>query len=110
MSDQTAYIIGVDIGTSSTKSIVLGMNGKTGTVFQRAYPTLHPQPGYSEQDPEEILRAVVAAVREAAAGMGYAPAAVSFSSAMHSIMAINGDGAALTPLIIWADNRSEPYA
>lgn len=110
MSDQTAYIIGVDIGTSSTKSIVLRMSGKTGTVFQQAYPTRHPQPGYSEQDPEEILRAVKAAIREAVAGMGQAPAAVSFSSAMHSIMAVNREGTALTPLIIWADNRSEPYA
>lgn len=110
MSDHTAYIIGVDIGTSSTKSIVQGMDGKIRGVFQQAYVTSHPQPDYSEQMPRVILEAVMAGIREAAARMGYAPAAVSFSSAMHSIMAIGADGDELTPLIIWADNRSEPNA
>ncbi|SEW09822.1 gluconokinase [Chitinophaga arvensicola] len=110
MSDHTAYIIGVDIGTSSTKSIVRGMNGKILGVFQQAYLTDHPEPGYSEQDPEVILNAVIAGIRAVVAEVGGAPAAISFSSAMHSIMAIDGSGAALTPLIIWADNRSEPQA
>lgn len=110
MSDHSAYIIGVDIGTSSTKSIVLGMNGKILAVFQQAYETRHPAPGYSEQDPEVILAAVKAGIRAVVAEVGGAPAAISFSSAMHSIMAIDGAGAALTPLIIWADNRSEPQA
>ena len=110
MSDHTTYIIGVDIGTSSTKSIVLGMNGKIRASFQRPYPTRHPHPGYSEQDPEEILLAVKAAIREVVTQMDSAPAAISFSSAMHSIMAIDTEGAALTPLIIWADNRSESCA
>jgi gluconokinase len=110
MSDHTAYIIGVDIGTSSTKSIVQGMDGKILAVFQQAYATSHPQPGYSEQKPEEILEAVIAGIREVVAQVGGVPSAISFSSAMHSIMAVNQDGAALTPLIIWADNRSEPNA
>lgn len=110
MSDHTAYIIGVDIGTSSTKSIVQGMDGKIQAVFQQAYVTSHPQPGYSEQVPGVILEAVMTGIREAATRMGYAPAAVSFSSAMHSIMAIGADGEELTPLIIWADNRSESNA
>lgn len=110
MSDHTGYIIGVDIGTSSTKSIVQGMDGEIRAVFQQAYVTSHPQPGYSEQIPGVILDAVMAGIREAVSGMGYAPAAVSFSSAMHSIMAVGAAGEALTPLIIWADNRSEPNA
>ncbi|MEZ2441539.1 gluconokinase [Chitinophaga sp. RCC_12] len=110
MSDHTAYIIGVDIGTSSTKSIVQGMDGKILAVFQQAYGTSHPQPGYSEQKPEVILEAVIAGIREVVAQTGGAPAAISFSSAMHSIMAVSREGVALTPLIIWADNRSEPNA
>ncbi|HEY9257217.1 gluconokinase [Chitinophaga sp.] len=110
MSDHTAYIIGVDIGTSSTKSIVRRKDGKVLTVFQQPYTTQHPQPGYSEQDPDVILAAVKAGIREAAAQLGGAPAAISFSSAMHSILAVNSEGEPLTPLIIWADNRSESYA
>jgi len=110
MSEHSQYIIGVDIGTSSTKSIVQRMNGKITTVFQQPYITRHPQPGYSEQNPEEILAAVKVGIRQVVAETGGAPAAISFSSAMHSIMAVSHEGSPLTPLIIWADNRSEPYA
>jgi gluconokinase len=110
MSEHTAYIIGVDIGTSSTKSIVRGMNGKVLAVFQQPYTTQHPQPDYSEQDPDVILDAVKTGIREVVTRLGAAPAAISFSSAMHSILAVNAEGVPLTPLIIWADNRSEPYA
>ena len=110
MSEHSAYIIGVDIGTSSTKSIVQRMNGKISAVFQQPYTTQHPQPGYSEQNPEVILEAVKAGIRQVVAETGGAPAAISFSSAMHSIMAVNSAGSPLTPLIIWADNRSEAYA
>ncbi|MBS0025794.1 gluconokinase [Chitinophaga sp. 22321] len=110
MSEHLKYIIGVDIGTSSTKSIVQGMNGKITAVFQQPYTTQHPRPGYSEQNPEVILAAVKAGIRQVVAETGGAPAAISFSSAMHSIMAVNGAGNPLTPLIIWADNRSEAYA
>jgi gluconokinase len=110
MSDHTAYIIGVDIGTSSTKSIVRGMNGKILAVFQQPYTTQHPQPAYSEQDPEVILDAVKTGIREVVKKVGTAPAAIAFSSAMHSVMAIDSSGKPLTPLIIWADNRSEPCA
>jgi gluconokinase len=110
MSDNTRYIIGVDIGTSSAKSIVLRMNGEPGPSVQLACVTRHPEPGYSEQSAPEILDAVKRGIREVVAGMDGPPAAISFSSAMHSIMAVDGEGAPLTPLIIWADNRSEPYA
>ncbi|NLR78877.1 gluconokinase [Chitinophaga eiseniae] len=110
MSDHHAYIIGVDIGTSSAKSIVLRMNGKFGAVFQQSYPTQHPKPGYSEQSPEIILDAVKTGIRTVVSEMGYPPTAIAFSSAMHSIMAISQSGEALTPLIIWADNRSESCA
>lgn len=110
MSDHTAYIIGVDIGTSSTKSIVRGMDGKILAVFQQPYATQHPQPTYSEQDPDVILASVKAGIREVVARVGAAPAAISFSSAMHSVLAVNSEGVPLTPLIIWADNRSESFA
>lgn len=110
MNDHTSYIIGIDIGTSSTKSIVQGMNGEILAVFQQAYTTQHPQPGYSEQDPAAILDAVKAGIRAVVAKVGAPPAAISFSSAMHSLMVVNAEGIPLTPLIIWADNRSEPQA
>ncbi|PSL49234.1 gluconate kinase (FGGY family) [Chitinophaga niastensis] len=110
MSDRTSFMIGVDIGTSSAKTIGLGMNGVVLASFQQAYPTQYPQPGYSEQDQDVILAAVKAGIRAVVAEVGTPPIAISFSSAMHSIMAIDAAGTAITPLIIWADNRSESCA
>lgn len=103
-------MIGADIGTGSTKVIALLPNGSVQAVQQQAYSTHLPQPGYSEQNPEDILRAVKHGIREVVRQMGAAPAAISFSSAMHSVMAMDAQHRALTPLIIWADNRSQDIA
>jgi gluconokinase len=105
-----AYIIGVDIGTSSTKVIAAGEDGKVMAHHQQDYKINQPRPGWGEQDPEEILQAVKSGIRSVATIMRYAPAAISFSSAMHSVMALDKNGKALTPLIIWADNRSQSIA
>jgi gluconokinase len=110
MSVNKDYIIGLDIGTSSTKSIVRRTDGVTKMVFQQSYPIEQPLPGYSEQDPDLILAAVKQGISRAVEEMEGPPAAISFSSAMHSIMALDAGGKPLTPLIIWADNRSEGCA
>ncbi len=111
MSEQTPYIIGVDIGTSSAKTIGLTLqNEGVAEVFQQAYATRYPQPGYAEQDPLLLLDAVKKGIRGVVSRAGRPPAAISFSSAMHSIMAVDSAGQALTPLVLWADNRSEPQA
>ena len=105
-----AYIIGVDIGTSSTKVIAVQPDGRVMAHHQQEYTIQQPQAGYSEQDPSTILAAVKSGIRSVATVMRTAPAAVSFSSAMHSVMIMSEKGEALTPLIIWADNRSEEIA
>ncbi|SFW89287.1 gluconokinase [Chitinophaga sancti] len=105
-----AYIIGVDIGTSSAKVIAVKEDGSVKAHCQQEYTIHQPQAGYSEQDPAYILAAVKSGIRSVATIMREAPAAVSFSSAMHSVMMMSGQGAAMSPLIIWADNRSEGIA
>lgn len=107
---EAAYLIGVDIGTSSTKVIAVRYDGKVMAHHQQDYSTQQPQPGYSEQHPEEILKAVKGGIRSVATLLRQDPAAISFSCAMHSIMAVDKDHQALTPLIIWADNRSQGIA
>ncbi len=104
------YIIGVDLGTSSAKVIAVRKDGKVMAHSQQEYPILQPEPGHSEQDPDQILEAVKNGIRSVATIMKDPPAAVSFSTAMHSAMAMDKDGKALTPLIIWADNRSQAVA
>lgn len=101
------YIIGVDIGTSSSKALAFSTEGKILAQHQLGYKTYHPQPSYSEQDPDEILKAIVGVIHFVIKKMkDQQPLCVSFSSAMHSLMAVNQKGNPISRLIIWSDGRS----
>jgi gluconokinase len=101
------YILAVDIGTTSTKGLAVSHDGSVLTHFQKAYPTHRPEPGFAEQDPEQILKAVHEVISAVIHGAGdHRVAGIAFSSAMHSIMVVDGKGNPLSSLIIWADTRS----
>ena len=104
--------IGVDIGTSSTKAVLYDAAGRMRARHAIEYPLHTPSPGAAEQDPEQIVAAVVG-VLDAVRGAvppGSRVACVSFSAAMHSVIALDAAGAALTRCITWADARSAPWA
>jgi gluconokinase len=105
-----AYLLGIDIGTGSTKTVAVDMDGKSIGSSQHYYPAHSPQPGYSEQDPEIIFKAFVNCITEIVATIGNSPVAISLSSAMHSVIAVDKNGDALAPMITWADSRSEDIA
>ncbi len=106
------YAIGVDIGTTSTKAVLFDVAGSPVAVHNIEYPLFSPKPSIAEQDPDEIFRAVVGTIREVVR-RGAAAASrircVSFSSAMHSVIAVDAQGIPLTRCITWADNRSAPW-
>lgn len=107
------YIIGVDIGTTSTKSIAFDLSGNVITKRNVPYPIYNPQPSWSEQSPTEMLDAVVESIKfvvDENNANGNQLLGVSFSSAMHSIIAVDKEGKPLTDCIIWADTRSKDYA
>jgi gluconokinase len=107
------YIIGCDIGTTNVKTTAF--DAKTGAILtsqSAGYEMFHKHPDWSEQHPDEIYDAVckaVAAVAKICLNHG-SVLGVSFSSAMHSVLAINEQGGLLSDLIIWADNRSAEIA
>jgi gluconokinase len=102
-----SYFIGVDVGTTSTKAIAFSADGRVRAQSSQMYGLHVPQPGWAEQDPEEILAAVVAAIRVVMQQVEPgAVAALGFSAAMHSVIAVDQTGKPLTAAIIWADNRS----
>jgi gluconokinase len=109
----TKYMIGVDIGTTSTKAVVFTITGQIVAQHALEYPVISIVPGMAEQAPPQIYEAVLdaigGAVREAHAAADDI-AFVSFSAAMHSVMAIDAQGALLTNSIIWADNRAADWA
>ena len=107
------HMIGVDIGTTSTKAVVFSTNGRLVAHHVVEYPLLTPTPATAEQDPEQIYRAVISAIRNAVQSACIAPndvACVAFSAAMHSLIAVNDSGTALTRSITWADNRAAAWA
>jgi gluconokinase len=107
-----AYMIGVDIGTTSTKAVAYTLDGKVVSHHAVDYPLLRPETAAAEQDPDEIFAAVCACI---AASVALLPApreivCISFSAAMHSVIAIDAHDKPLTRSITWADNRSAAWA
>ncbi len=104
------YVLGVDIGTGSVKAVAVDLQCRSFEVCQRHYPTSSPQPGYSEQNPEEILNAFIDSLREIIKKIGSQPLAIGLSSAMHSVIPVDENCCALAPMMTWADNRSSGIA
>lgn len=106
------YMIGVDIGTTSTKAVVFNQKGEALSRYGVEYPLHTPTPATAEQDPDEIFQAVLTAIKNSileASISGHDIKFVSFSSAMHSVIVVDGEGKPLTRSITWADNRSSDY-
>jgi len=97
-------VLAIDIGTTSTKGLLITSQGVVLASHQVAYPTHYPQPHFAEQNPEEIFDAVVSVIHAIAARNDIT--VISFSAAMHGIMAVNEEGTPISSLIIWADTRS----
>ncbi|MEO8854595.1 MAG: FGGY family carbohydrate kinase, partial [Ginsengibacter sp.] len=104
------YIIGIDIGTGSTKTVAMNIKGKIIADSQIYYKTQSPHPGYSEQDPELIWKAFEDCIKKIIDAVKYPPVSISFSSAMHGLIAVNKQNKPITHLITWADTRSEKIA
>ena len=104
------YLIGVDIGTGSTKALAVNFHGHVLATAQTHYSTLHPSPGRCEQDPELVWQAFAKAITLITDKMVMPPAAIILSSAMHSLIPVDKMGYPLQNMIIWADNRSAPIA
>jgi gluconokinase len=108
-----SYAIGVDIGTTSTKAVLFTETGQIVSQHSIKYPLYTRTVGAAEQDPEEIWIAVTTSVRTLIKASKIDTArllCLSFSAAMHSLIAIAKDGQPLTRSITWADNRSAKWA
>lgn len=114
LSTSKPYILAVDIGTTSTKTLVIRTaDGAVLAGHSVEYPMFTPRADVAEQDPDEIFGAVTRGVAAVAAKAGINPRellCISFSSAMHGLIAVDQDGKPLTRLITWADNRAAKTA
>jgi len=107
-----SLILAIDIGTTSTKGLAVCCDGRVVASHQGFYPTFYPRADFAEQDPQQIYRAVLEVIVKVIQQLtdDYVLKGLSFSSAMHSIMAVDVHAKPLTPLVIWADTRSTPQS
>ncbi|HYK74189.1 MAG TPA: FGGY family carbohydrate kinase [Pseudoneobacillus sp.] len=104
-----SYVIGLDIGTTSAKSVLFDRNGSVVSEHEVEYTLSHPFPGWVEQDPIAIELGAINAIKYSIQKGNIDPnelLAVGISSAMHSIICIDRDLQPLSPSITWADGRS----
>ena len=105
------YFLGIDIGTTAVKTIAFSDKGDVLNESTISYSILHPLPEWSEQDPEEIAAAVFTSLENILRDRSPdIPRSCCFSSAMHSLIAVDKTGKAISPCIIWADNRASDFA
>jgi gluconokinase len=104
------YLIGVDIGTGSTKAVAISPDGTILHSESVSYPIITPEPQYSEQAPELIWQAFLKSILKVVTHLQHQPLAISISSAMHSLIPVDEHGEALMNMITWADNRSSAIA
>ncbi len=104
------YVIGVDLGTGSAKAIAMNASGEIIDTAQISYPILEPQPGYQEQPADLIWAAFKQCIAAVTGQLQQPPRVISLSSAMHSLIPVDGRANPLMNTIIWADNRSASIA
>jgi gluconokinase len=106
-------VLGVDIGTTSAKAVAFDADANELGRGETAYPLLEPEHGQAVQDPAVVVEGTLAAIRAAAAGArdrGARIEALSFSGALHSLVGLDAEGRALTPLVTWGDMRATEQA
>lgn len=108
-----SYVIAHDIGTSSTKTVLIDFNGNVCATSSNSYETYMPHPGWVEQEPDDYWRAVVDGTHGVLEKSGVSAkdiaAIVSTTQAM-GIIPIGKDGSVLRPNITWVDGRAEIQA
>lgn len=101
------YYIGVDLGTSAVKLLLMEGNGKIANVVSREYPLYFPHPGWSEQKPEDWWEQTVAGMKELLDGFDKEQVAgISFGGQMHGLVILDEEDNVIRPAILWNDGRT----
>ncbi len=104
-----SYFLGIDIGTSGTKTLLINPAGKVLAEANAKYPLFHPKPLWSEQDPDDWWVATVKTVRAVVRQAKVKPAsvaAIGLSGQMHGSVFLDKSDKVLRPAILWNDQRT----
>ena len=100
--------IGVDLGTSAVKLLLMDGEGKILNIVSREYPLAFPHPGWSEQDPADWLRETMTGIRELTDGFDKDEiAGIGCGGQMHGLVVLDEEDRVIRPAILWNDGRTE---
>ncbi len=101
------YVIGIDLGTSSIKALLVNEGGEVCREAVRELELIQERPGYSEQNPEQWVAQTIAAVNELSSSVeNHSIKGISFSGQMHGLVLLDAQGAPLRNAILWNDTRT----
>ncbi len=103
------YVLGIDLGTSGTKTVLFDQEGKAQASCTVEYPMYQPHNGWAEQDPMDWYNASVTTIRTVLEKSGVNPrdvVALGISGQMHGLVMLDEKGAVLRRSIIWCDQRT----
>jgi xylulokinase len=101
------YFIGVDLGTSSVKLLLMKEDGTVVNTVSREYPISFPKPGWAEQNPSDWYGQTVRGIRELTADIDKSEVAgISFGGQMHGLVILDENDNVLRPAILWNDGRT----
>jgi xylulokinase len=104
-----AHLIGLDIGTTGVKGILVNEEGQTRASATENYSLSTPKPNWAEQDPEDWWSATTGVLKQLTApigGKGSDVKGIGFSGQMHSLVLLDRDAKVLRPSILWCDTRT----
>ena len=104
-----SVFLGIDIGTSGTKTLAINEAGKILAEASSSYPLYHPRPLWSEQDPEDWWKATVKTVRAVIRKAGLKPddvKSIGLSGQMHGSVFLDANDQVVRPALLWNDQRT----
>ncbi|MBQ6550754.1 MAG: xylulokinase [Lachnospiraceae bacterium] len=102
------YFIGIDLGTSAVKLLLMNENGGIENIVTREYPLIFPKSGWTEQDPENWITGTMDGLKELTAGIDKSQVAgIGAGGQMHGLVVLDGDDSVIRPVILWNDGRTQ---
>ena len=101
------YYIGVDLGTSAVKLLLMDETGKICKIVSKEYPLYFPKPGWSEQNPEDWFEKSMEGLKELTAEIDKSLVdGISFGGQMHGLVTLDDKDQVIRPAILWNDGRT----
>ncbi|RKJ51737.1 xylulokinase [bacterium 1XD42-54] len=101
------FYAGIDLGTSAVKLLLMDESGKIHKIVSKEYPIYFPNPGWSEQNPEDWYEQTMAGLKELFADCDRSQVAgISFGGQMHGLVILDDKDQVIRPALLWNDGRT----